>query len=166
MGAVQVYVGDPFRHSIIGVAPLIFGSVAVLLIGQGQLNLTQIGRALVSGDVEATWQALVQTLTLPDVWIWLYLVFAISNAMLPSASDREAWRTVLLYLGLAAVLAIGLGLNPSLPDDFQRLILTGFTYLLSAFTITIAVDIAFILLILLCELMLGWLRGQRVHYNR
>ena len=166
MGAVQVYVDDPFRHSLIGVAPLIFGSIAVLLIGQGQLNLTRIGQALVSGDVEAIWQTLVQTLVLPDVWVWLYLVFAISNAMLPSASDRESWRTVLLYLSLAIVLAIGLGINPSLPDNFQRIILTGFTYLLSAFTITIAVNIAFILLILITEFLLGWLLGQRVRYNR
>ena len=137
-----------------------------MLIGQGQLNLTRIGQALVSGDVEAIWQTLVQTLVLPDVWVWLYLVFAISNAMLPSASDRESWRTVLLYLSLAIVLAIGLGINPSLPDNFQRIILTGFTYLLSAFTITIAVNIAFILLILITEFLLGWLLGQRVRYNR
>lgn len=166
MGAVQVYVSDPFRHSLIGIAPLIFGSIAVLIIGHWQLNLSQIGQALVSGEIEFIWQATVQTLTLPDIWVWLYLIFAISNAMLPSASDRESWRTVLLYLGLAVVLAIGLGINPSLPDNFQRLILTGFTYLLSAFTITIAVNIVFIILILIIELLLGWLRGQRVQYNR
>lgn len=166
MGAVQVEVGDPFRHSLIGVAPLIFGSLAVLVIGQGQLNLTGIGQAIISGNLEAIWLAIVQTLALPDVWVWLYLVFAISNAMLPSASDREAWRTVLLYLGLALILAIGLGLNPSLPADFQRVVLTGFTYLLSAFTITIAVDLVFMAFILTFEIFLGRLLGRQVQYNR
>lgn len=166
MGAVQVEVGDPFRHSLIGVAPLVFGSLAVLLIGHGQLNLTSIGQAVVSGNLEAIWQAIIQTLVLPDVWVWLYLVFAISNAMLPSASDREAWRTVLLYIGLALILAIGLGLNPSLPPDFQRLVLTGFTYLLFAFTITIAVDLVFMGFIFIFEMLLGWLLGRQVQYNR
>ena len=137
-----------------------------MLIGQGQLNLTAIGQAVVSGNLEAIWQAIIQTMVLPDVWVWLYLVFAISNAMLPSASDREAWRTVLLYLGLALVLAIGLGLNPSLPPDFQRLVLTGFAYLLSAFTITIAVDLIFMGFIFIFEILLGWLLGRQVQYNR
>ena len=46
MGAVQVEVSDPFRHSLIGLAPLIFGSVAILLIGLVRLELGQVAAAL------------------------------------------------------------------------------------------------------------------------
>ena len=166
MGAVQVDVADPFRHSLIGLAPLVFGSMAVLIIGQGWLGLSQIGTAIVTGNLETIWQAVGQTLTVPDVWLWLYFIFAISNAMLPSASDREAWRTVLIYLGLILALVIGLGLIPEFSEDLQALGLTILTYLLSAFAITIAVDIFFILIILTIEITFSRLLGRRVQYNR
>ena len=166
MGAVQVDVADPFRHSVIGLAPLVFGSVAVLIIGQGWLGLSEIGEAIVDGYVEDVFLAVGNMLTVPDVWIWLYLIFAISNAMLPSASDREAWRTVLIYLGLILVLTIGFGLIPTFSEGLQDLGLAILTYLLSAFVITIAVDIFFIVVIFIIEISFGWILGRRVQYNR
>lgn len=166
MGAVQIDVPDPFRHSIIGLAPLIFGSIAVLVIGQGWLNLTRIGTALASGDLEIIWDALMQTLTLPDIWLWLYLIFAIANGMLPSASDREAWRTVLLYIGGAVFLVVGLRLTPTLAPEFQEVGLTILSYLLSAFVITIAVDIFFMLIIFVIETFLGMILGRQLQYRR
>jgi hypothetical protein len=166
MGAVQVDVADPFRHSIIGVAPLIFGSIAVLLIGQGWLNLGQLGAAFVTGDLEVIWEAIIQMIALPDVWLWLYLIFAISNGMLPSASDREAWRTVLIYLGIVLVLLVGFELNPTVSPELQVFGLTILTYLLSAFIITIAVDLFFILIIFIIETTLSRILGQQLQYNR
>lgn len=165
MGAVQVYVNDPFRHSLIGLAPLIFGSIAVLLIGYGWLKLEQIGLALVSGNLDQFWRAITVTLSVPDVWLWFYLVFAISNAMLPSASDREAWRSALMYLGLMIVLALGLGFNPTIPDPLQQFVISVLFYLLSAFVITIAVDALVILLLFAIESLLGLVLGRRVQYG-
>lgn len=165
MGAVQVEVSDPFRHSIIGLAPLIFGSLAVLLIGQIQLDLGDLGQALATGNVEIIGRAIGQILIVPDVWLWFYLIFSISNAMLPSASDRESWRTVLLYLTLALAIAIGVGFNPTVSPQLQAFGRAIITYLLSAFVITIAVDLFFILLISLVEILATWLLGRRIQYN-
>ncbi|MBN1220358.1 MAG: hypothetical protein JXM69_15635 [Anaerolineae bacterium] len=166
MGAVQVEVADPFRHSLIGLAPLIFGSMAILIIGLGRLELADLGQALSSGDLEVMGQALVKILSTPDVWLWLYLIFAISNAMLPSASDREAWWSVLIYLGLALFLAIGLGLNPALSPQIQAIGLTIIAHLLYAFVITIAVDLFFFLIILMIETFFAWVLGRQVQYHR
>ena len=166
MGSLQVEVVDPFRYSLVGLAPLIFGSVAVLLIGQWQLALGQLGQALVSGDLTQIGQAILETLAVPDVWLWFYLLFAISNAMMPSASDRAAWRTVLIYIGLAAALAIAFGFNPTVPPELQVFILSIVAYLLSAYLITVAVDLFFIVIILVSETILGLALGRRVQYNR
>jgi len=165
MGSLQVEVADPFRYSLIGLAPLIFGSFAVLIIGQWQLELGQLGQAISTGKLAVISQAVSRTLSVPDVWLWLYLLFAISNAMLPSASDRQAWRTVLIYLGVALGLAIGLGFNPSIPPEWQAFILTIVRYLLTAFLITVAVDLFCILLIILFENGLVLILGRRVNYN-
>ncbi len=166
MGAVQVEVGDPFRHSLIGLAPLIFGSIAVLLIGQGRLKLGDVGAALNSGDLEIILNALTKIFSTPDIWLWLYLIFSISNAMLPSASDRESWWSVLLYLGLALFLAVGLGVNPTLAPEVQAFGLAVISQLLYAFVITIFVDIFFIIVIALIETFFAWVLGRQVRYNR
>ena len=165
MGAVQVYVSDPFRHSLIGLAPLIFGSVTVLLVAYGLLGLEQVGVALLSGDLEFIVQAFENILAVPDIWVWVYLIFAVSNAMLPSASDREAWRSALLYLALAAILAIGLGFNPSIPETVQVLSLGALTYLLIAFIITIALDLLVIVVLFFIEWFIGLVMGRRVQYG-
>lgn len=166
MGSVQVELSDPFRHSLIGLAPLLFGTLTVLLIGQGRLELGRLSAAFGTGDLAAIGQAVGQLLRVPDVWLWFYLIFAISNAMLPSASDRESWRTVMIYLALALTLTVGLGLNPSLPPELQNFGLAVIAYLLSAFIITIVVDLFFILLIAATENIFTWMLGRRVQYNR
>ncbi len=166
MGSVQVEVADPFRHSLIGLAPLIFGSLVVLWIGQGWLGLARVGRAFSSGDLTLMGQAILDTLAVPDVWLWLYLIFAISNAMLPSASDRESWWSVLLYLTLGLMLVVGSGLTPTVSPDVQRFSLTILAALLSAFLMTIAVNVVFIIFIILIELIVSLILGRRVQYNR
>ncbi len=166
MGAVQIDATDPFRHSLIGVAPLIFGSVAVLLIGYGWLRLDQLGDAVLSANPDRWWRAVANMLAIPDVWLGVYLIFAISNAMLPSASDRESWRTALIFLGLAFVLALGLGLNPSLPPAVQEFSLSLLLYLLAAFIITIGLDALVILVVFVLEILIGVLLGRRVQYGR
>lgn len=166
MGAVQVDAADPFRYSLIGLAPLVFGSAVVLWIGQSRLELGRVGSAFFRGDLAQVGDALAHTLSVPDVWLWLYLLFAVSNAMLPSPSDRSAWRTVLIYLGVGLVLAVGLGVNPTMPPAVQDFILMIVSYLLSAFVITIAVDLFFIAVIGVLETILVWVLGQRVQYNR
>lgn len=166
MGSLQVEVADPFRHSLIGLAPLIFGSVAVLLIGQGLLDLRTLGQAINSGDLQVIGQAAARTLAVPDVWLWLYLLFAIANAMLPSPSDRQAWLSVFIYLSLAFLVAIGFGLNPILSPQLQAIGLAIISNLLYAFVITIAVDLFFMLLIFVVETALAWVLGRRVQYNR
>ncbi len=166
MGAVVIQVGDPIRHSLIGLAPLLFGSLVVLLIGQGRLELGRLGEAMISGNVETMGRAITHVLLLPDVWLWVYLIFAVSNAMLPSASDREAWRTVLLYLTLALALAIGLGLNSTMPPQIQTIGLAIISYLLSAFIITVGIDLFFLVIIVVTETLATWMLGRRVQYNR
>ena len=166
MGAVEVLVSDPFRHSLIGLAPLLTGSAAVLLIGYGWLGLGEIGQALLRGSLPRLAEALEKTMAVPDVWVWLYLVFAISNAMLPSASDREAWLTVFIYFLLVLALVVGLKLVPTVPESLQEVGLTMLTYLLVAFTLTLVIDGLVILVLFIIELMFAVLFGRRVMYGR
>ncbi len=160
-GSVQIGRTDAVRESLIGLAPLVVGTGLVLVLarwGFGLLPTAELRPAL--------WPArLLRCLQARDAWLWVYLIFAVANAMLPSASDRRAWRTFGLYLAL--VLAVTYALI-GIPQGSETWLAWGarlLGYLAAAFSLTAAIDLAALLFILLMERLVGLLTGRRVEYR-
>ncbi|MEX1020705.1 MAG: hypothetical protein WDZ49_13660 [Litorilinea sp.] len=104
LGSVSVQRSDPLRDSLVGIAPLLIGSALVALIGHRVFNVSIFGAELAQGEYWRALQVLPVALTRADAAIWAYLLFAIANAMMPSASDREPLKPVLLYgLGVGLI---------------------------------------------------------------
>lgn len=164
MGSVRVARTGPFRSSLIGVAPLISGSLAVLIIGQLILGLGDLGEVLLSREWEQVWESILAHLRVPDFWLWLYLIFAISNAMLPSETDREPWKPVILFMSLAALFVYLAGWVSQVPEVVANAFLTGLSYLAYAFSLTIVVDAIFITAIAILEVLVSRLTRKRVEY--
>ena len=160
-GSVQIGRTDAIRESLIGLAPLVSGTALVLLLarwGFGLLPTTELQ--------PATWPGqLVACLRAEDAWLWVYLIFAVANAMLPSASDRRAWRTFGLYLGLVAALAIGLLGMPKGTETWLQWGLHFLSYLAYAFSLTTLVDLGALALVLVLEWAVGHLTGRRIQYG-
>lgn len=163
LGSIQVNRTDPLRSSLIGLAPLISGSILVALIG-AHLQLGTLTDALTSGRWDMVGQALVRSVSLPDFWLWVYLLFAIANRMLPSPADREPWKPVIVFLILLSVIIIGAGWTPRLTSDTRDAILDVLGFLLYAFTLTVVINVLMALLIALVEGMAVLVRRQRVPY--
>jgi hypothetical protein len=165
LGSVTIYQTDVIRASLIGVAPLISGSLVVILMGQWVFGVGALGEALQSGQVEAITLALWSALRAPDMWLWLYLLFAVANAMLPSESDRETWPPVILFLAVVAVAVYILGFSSFLLD-LAPLATLALRWLAVAFSLTIVADVPFVIVIALAERMLSAASGHRVYYKR
>ncbi|MFQ6015526.1 MAG: hypothetical protein ACE5NP_08795 [Anaerolineae bacterium] len=164
LGFVQIARADPIRESLIGLAPLLGGSLVILLIARWGLG--------VSADISSVTDLLGQILVglptyvrVPDFWLLLYLIFAVSNAMVPSPSDRQAWVSLLLYLGLLGLLLYLVGFAPERPEPLVRWSWQGVRYLVGAFNLTVLVDLTFVLAIFLMEKVLEGVTGQRVKYD-
>jgi hypothetical protein len=160
LGSVRVGSVDPVRSSLIGLAPLLGGSAAILLIGYLVLHVDEVARAMASGGGVGIRQGLEQLVQAGDLGLWLYLIFAISNAMLPSESDMEAVRPVLIFLGLVAALVLLVAGVPAIPDAIVQGVNVLAGYLASAFGLTLAVDLVFIVIILLLLWLTRWLRRK------
>jgi hypothetical protein len=163
LGAIQIARADPLRSSLIGLAPLLSGSLLVALVG-AHLQLDTIGNALASGRWELVWEALAHSISLPDFWLWLYLLFAIANRMLPSPADREPWKPVIIFLGLLSILVIGAGWTPHISAEAGNTILDVAGFLLYAFTLTVAIDVIVALFIACVESIAVMIRQERVPY--
>src|SRR5512139_345685 len=114
LGSVQVERVDAVRSSLIGLAPLLAGSVAILLIVRFAFDMNTIGDAVQRGEVAALLSSMGALLRAPDAWLWLYLIFSIANAMMPSPSDRETWPPVILFSLLLLSLAVAFGLSSAI----------------------------------------------------
>lgn len=141
LGSVSVQSGQVWQDSLVGMAPLITGSLLLSFIAEHVFNAQQFSLAL--GEQRWFESILVfqRALLAPDGILWAYLLFAIANAMMPSASDRQPLRplffTSALVLGL--YLLFGLPLAPfTLLLNWLAPILYNIT---NAFIFTIALDL-------------------------
>jgi hypothetical protein len=163
LGSVTIERADPVRSSLIGIAPLISGSLVALYLGYRMFGVGSLGGALERGDIGAILTALVAVLRVPDMWLWLYLLFAVANAMLPSPSDREMWPSVIWFLVIVVGLAYVLGLSHFLLD-LAPLVMLGLRWLAVAFTVTLVADVPFVILIAIAEWLVGSIGGEQVYY--
>ena len=164
LGSVQVERVDVIRSSLIGVAPLLAGSAAILLIVRFALDVNTIGDAVPRGDLAALLGSLGGLLRAPDAWLWLYLLFSIANAMMPSPADRETWPPVILFSLLLLALAVAFGLNSAI-EGIGAVANQILRWLAAAFTITLIVDLPFIAIIFLAEVTSSRALGRRVEYS-
>lgn len=156
---------DPVRESLVGAAPLIVGVALILVIGYQIFNLDDLARAL-GPSADGRWRlAARHILNTGDAFLWLYLLFAVSNAMLPSPSDRRAWPAFLLIVAGVAALCYLFGWQTWLAPRVAGPLTTLLGYIAFAFSLTILLDGLGILLIALLEWGLSRLRGVRVLYD-
>lgn len=162
-GAVRIASADIVRSSLIGLAPFVGASLVLILIGRYALGAESLRQVVALGQWNGLWGALAEATRAPDFWVWLYLIFAVSNAMFPSAADREAWKPLLVYVAIAGVLLYLTGWKPSLravPSFLEQVT----NPLIYAFGITALADLFFAVVIGALEIGIGAILGRRVQY--
>jgi len=169
LGSVEYYktsrVG-PIRESLIGSAPLVAGTAVILLIAFRVFNVSALAVAIETGDSERLTDAMSVLFGTSDFLVWLYLLFAISNAMMPSASDRRAWPAFAAIMVAFALVLFLLGLQDDLITSLAGPATTVFGYLGLAYTLTIGVDLVFMLFIYVLEQIVSRIKGVELVYGR
>ena len=153
------------RESLIGGAPLILGTTAVLAIATYIFGLPTLAQTLQPDSVDSVSLAFADLLATDDFWLWFYLLFAISNAMLPSASDRRAWPAFLAWVMGGGVVLYLLDFQAAVWAGVAGPLATVFGYLQIAFSLTIGVNLFFMALIGLLEWVVGGVSGRAIRYG-
>jgi hypothetical protein len=159
LGSIQVRSVDPLRASLIGVAPLLGGSAVILVIGNMVLGVSELASAMSGHGLEGVLAGLEQLVHVADFGLWLYLIFAISNAMLPSESDMDTVRPVFIFLGIATLIVLVVVGVPAIPRQVVEGVNAVAGYLASAFGLTLATDLVFMVII-------GLLTWLTIHIRR
>jgi hypothetical protein len=163
-GFVEIAEAGRIRSALIGIAPLIFGTASLLLLSNLVVDLDGLTTALFKANWFVLWRQLLGVIRAPDALLWLYLSFAISNAMLPSGSDRSTFLPAVLGI---AVLVFAAGLVWDISLVFEWLNSWGIhaaRFLALAFTFTLLIDFSLVIPIWLAERAVARLTGLSVQY--
>lgn len=168
LGYVEYYKSktlDPIREGIIGGAPLIVGTIVILLISLRIFDVPNLAAAIQTGEVDQVIFALEAFFKTPFVLLWIYLIFAISNGMLPSASDRRAWPAFIVAMVILAGFVYLLDLQREVADGLAGPVATLFGYLGIAFSVAVGVDLFFMLILAGLEAIVSRVKGVNVVYG-
>jgi hypothetical protein len=117
LGYVETSKSDVVRDSLIGVAPLIAGSLFVAYTGINHLHLNSLWNFLLNAQFELFWMGLGVLPQVKDFYLWFYLIFTVSSTMMPSESDRHAWLPLGLWVAVLFGLAVLAGAGPWMLDN-------------------------------------------------
>ena len=161
LGSVNIERTDPIRESLVGVAPFVIGLTAIwLIVGWGFSMWPNSGLTIAQmlervRDYGNDW----------TTWLDLYLVFAVSTAMIPSESDREPWGPVITIFGLGVAILFLLGWTPRVPQDYVALARQLLDALTFALGIAAVVNGAVAIVLWLLERTVERISGKRVEYR-
>lgn len=109
LGSVEIEQTDILRDSLIGLAPIVAGTLFITYAAVAQLRLDTLWYVFRNGQMDLFLMGLALLPNVPDFYLWLYLTFAVSSTMLPSASDRHAWLPLALWIGALFAVAVVAG---------------------------------------------------------
>jgi hypothetical protein len=112
LGFVETEKTDILRDALIGTAPLLSGGFFVAYAGIYQLNILLLWEGLASTQLDRALDSLYAFVSVPDFWLWFYLIVTVSSMMFPSVSDRRAWLPVLIIVILLVSMAVLFGAGP------------------------------------------------------
>jgi hypothetical protein len=145
MGYVETEQTDVFRDSLIGLAPLIAGSLFIAYAGLNRLGLHKLLDVLTNGQIELFWTGIKLLPQVNDFYLWFYLVFAVSSTMMPSESDRHAWLPLGLWMVALLALAISTGAGTWMLENIAPLLNDFLGSVATLFGLSAALHVALLL---------------------
>jgi hypothetical protein len=132
-----------FRLALIAIAPFVVGGLTVYFVANNVLNVDEAAAILQAQGIRGLGDAIGRIFSAPDIFLWIYLLFAVGNTMMPRWSDLKGARILLIVAG---VLAGGLVVFGVLDDAIANGLLDPFNRILNllstVFAVVIGVNLA------------------------
>ncbi len=166
LGFVPVEETDFVRSSLIGAAPLLSGTAAILLIGIHLFGTPTLVAAMEAGRWAEAAEALRGAFHAPDAWLWFYLIFAIGHTMLPSRADIHAWPFLGALLLAAMGIVVAAGAGAVLFEGLRALMTALAAWMVLLGGSLLLADLPLFSFLAALEWLLGRLTGKRVRYAK
>jgi hypothetical protein len=156
---------NPVYIGIIAAAPAVVGFALMLAISYGVLNLPELLALLGNADSVALREAFSRLLGRADLPLWIYLLFTITNTMLPTVRElRSTWFLWLMFGGFMLFLLI-LGMYNAILLLLAGPIATAVYTLATVYGSVALVNLMMLVVISGVESIVSRLTNRRVEYR-
>jgi hypothetical protein len=162
LGYVETAKSDVLRDSLIGAAPLIFGTIFVAFAAGNRLEMNVLWETLKNGQFNLFWMGVGILPRTQDFWLWFFLVFTVSSTMTPSESDRHAWLELVISVGVLFTIALLIGAGPWMLDNVAPLVSNIFSSVALIFGLSALVHVLLVLPVALIHKLLARVTGLDV----
>ncbi|HAV78780.1 MAG TPA: hypothetical protein DCX53_15630 [Anaerolineae bacterium] len=162
LGFVETAKSDILRDSLIGAAPLIFGTLFVAFAAINKLDMRVLWDTLRNGQFNLFWMGIGILPRTQDFYLWFYLVFTVSSTMTPSESDRHAWLELVVSVGILFAIALLIGAGPWMLDNVAPLLSNFLSSVAVIFALSSMVHIVLVLPTALVHKLLARVTGMDV----
>jgi hypothetical protein len=142
LGFVTVRGGALWQHTLIGLAPLLVGSLLTFWLTTALFDVPALQQAWLARRWADIGVVLIAGLRRPDAWPGLYLLFALSHAMFLSAPDRAPVQRMLVYLAAVLTVLYALGWMPTIPPEWTTALQGAFAAFAAGLTVTFGLHLA------------------------
>ncbi len=163
---VQLDRAGPFGAAILGAAPMLAGIGVVWGISNYILNLDELLAALHASDMTAIRHALQRLGSTPDFYLWLYVLFAISNAMWPTPADRQGWPLLLGVLAAVVAYLVVIGTGEVLLEKYREVVLPAVEHLTTVVGMVWLVELPAMAVLGVSERVLERLTNRHFAYHK
>ncbi|NLX09727.1 MAG: hypothetical protein GXY36_08740 [Chloroflexi bacterium] len=162
---VQIRRASWLQSAIIGAIPLITGTALIWVISNHILNLEDFIAALDTRDLALIGAAIQDLGSTPDFYLWLYLMFAISNGMFPTPADRKGWPLLLGIFAACIAFLVVIGVGEVLLETFTGPVAHTVEVLTTAFGAVLTVEVLAIVAIGFLEEILERATKRKFDYG-
>ncbi|PJF42449.1 MAG: hypothetical protein CUN50_04100 [Candidatus Thermofonsia Clade 1 bacterium] len=156
---------NPVYIGILAATPMVVGFSIMLAISYGALNLPQLLALLGSAESAALRQAFGALLSRADLPIWIYLLFTITNTMLPTLRElRSTWFLWVIFGAFMCFLLV-LGMYNAILMLLAGPIATAIYTLTTVYGSVAAVNLLMLLVISVVEAIFSRLTNRKVEYR-
>ena len=159
LGSVKVAKTDIIRNALIGSAPLLVGSTVLF-------SLLKVRFPLIFES--ASVEAVSEIFSTQKDWIdllFLYLLFAVSNTMVLSKSDREGLLPTLLFTGAILITTAVVSRSAVNQEIIERTVTKVFSSLATTFSLVALVNGIFLLPFVIAVKVLEKVRRKRIRFK-
>jgi hypothetical protein len=128
------------KLAIITLTPLVAGLLAIWHIANNILNVGGFLTAFSSGQADLG-TAFTQLSSAPDFWLWCYIIFTVSNTMIPNVKDLGGLKIILAILAVVIVGLFWIGVGDEVLSQTLNSITNGLSALNGVFAVMIAVNL-------------------------
>ncbi len=156
---------NPVYIGILAATPMVVGFAAMLAISYGVLNIPQLLTLLSEPDSTALREAFGLLFRRADLPLWAYLLFTITNTMLPTIHElRSTWFLWIIGGAFIAFLLL-LGMYNAILLLLSGPIATAVYTLTTVYGSVAVVNVAMLLVIGLIEAVVSRLTNRKVEYR-